>query len=241
MACGSIGAILLTIGPKVIVTERVANRHLLGIYAVLAAPSFVRRFDEIIPESQKIEKPEDVSTGFLAWISAELHAHDPQWFIIHPGSLPRSPSFVIMKDSFAASGRPGSLAVPGSGHIVKTMGMRRDRRYASALRENFAANYRDTALRMALHCVRNTIIEDYHAAGKLTDAEMAAFNREVASKIYSFLQIMSNPEHSAIRQHALGWLYRPDWEDPVFDESFMFPPERIDGGAALPRQTGNHK
>jgi len=40
---------------------------------------------------------------------------------------------------------------------------------------------------MAANCVRNTIIEDYHSQGKLTDEEMKAFNKEVASKLYTFL------------------------------------------------------
>ncbi len=40
---------------------------------------------------------------------------------------------------------------------------------------------------MAVNCVRNTVIERYHVEGKLTDADMKAFNKEVTSKLYTFL------------------------------------------------------
>jgi hypothetical protein len=33
------------------------------------------------------------------------------------------------------------------------------------------------ALLMAVTCVRNTVIEDYHANGQLSDADMMAFNK----------------------------------------------------------------
>jgi hypothetical protein len=82
-------------------------------------------------------------------------------------------------------------------------------------------HFRELALRMALHCVRNTVIENYHAAGKLTDPEMKALNQEVANKIYSFLQIMLNPYYAGMRTKAFGWLYAPDWDQPVFDKSFL--------------------
>ena len=42
---------------------------------------------------------------------------------------------------------------------------------------------KDLALRMALYCVRNTVIENYHAAGKISDPEMMAFNKKVVNKI----------------------------------------------------------
>jgi hypothetical protein len=40
------------------------------------------------------------------------------------------------------------------------------------------------AMLMAVNCVRNTVVDDYHAQGKLDDSEMKAFNQEVANKIY---------------------------------------------------------
>jgi hypothetical protein len=96
------------------------------------------------------------------------------------------------------------------------------------------AHFRDLALRIGLHCVRNTVIEDYHAAGKLTDSEMAALNREVANKIYSFLEIAFNPRYDAVRRSAFEWLYAPQWDEPAFDESFSPMVRRIRQKAVLP-------
>src|SRR5712692_238604 len=80
----------------------------------------------------------------------------------------------------------------------------------------------DLALRMAFHCVRNTIIEDYHAKGKLSDSEMKAFNKEVVNKIYSFLQITHNPAYQQKRDYMTRLLYKPDhWDTPVFDKQFL--------------------
>jgi hypothetical protein len=97
------------------------------------------------------------------------------------------------------------------------------------------AYFQSIALRMALHCVRNTIIENYHTTGKLTDSEMAVFNREVANKIYSFLQIVLNPRYSGDLQYALEWLDRPEWDEPVFDKSFLFLLGKINKGR-VPRR-----
>jgi hypothetical protein len=68
-------------------------------------------------------------------------------------------------------------------------------------------HFRALALLIALHCVRNTIIENYHAVGRLTDPEIAALNREVVNKIYAFLQIMLNPRYEAVRPTVFAWLY----------------------------------
>lgn len=96
-------------------------------------------------------------------------------------------------------------------------------------------HFRDLALRMALHCVRNTIIEDYHAAGKLTDPEMAALNREVANKLYSFLVIMLSPDYASLRKNVLAWLYPPfHWDEPKFDESFLNLVKVLRRSAAMP-------
>src|SRR5438552_2598845 len=96
-----------------------------------------------------------------------------------------------------------------------------DRRYKLPSHRILTKHFRDLALRMALHCVRNTIIEDYHAAGKLTDAEMAALNREIVNKIYSFLQMTFNHRHAAARSKVFEWLYVPQWDQPRFDKSFL--------------------
>lgn len=87
----------------------------------------------------------------------------------------------------------------------------------------------DYTLRMALHCVRNTVIEDYHAQGKISDAEMKAFNIEVVNKIYTFLQITQNPKHSKERDLVFkdednipAFFHLPyGWNNPVLHKGFM--------------------
>jgi len=48
----------------------------------------------------------------------------------------------------------------------------------------------ELAVIMTVNCVRNTCIENYHAAGKLTDSEMKELNKEVADRIYTFLELL---------------------------------------------------
>ncbi len=82
----------------------------------------------------------------------------------------------------------------------------------------------------ALRCVtafwdwilRNTIIEDYHAQGKLSDPEMKVFNQEVVNKIYTFLTfLLSKPEEErASFLLAMSQMYPSDWDKPRIDQDF---------------------
>lgn len=80
------------------------------------------------------------------------------------------------------------------------------------------------AILITLHCVRNTIIEDYHTQGKLSDEEMKEFNKEVVNRIYSFIELLSNPELEEVRKLAFKsptFFYKPvGWDEPQFDERF---------------------
>ena len=78
------------------------------------------------------------------------------------------------------------------------------------------------ALLMAVNCVRNTVIEDYHAQGKLTDSEMKAFNQEVANKTYTFLNFLLNKpdEDRDAFLHAMGEMYPWKWDQPRIDRDF---------------------
>ncbi len=89
-------------------------------------------------------------------------------------------------------------------------------------------NLQEVALRMTLHCVRNTIIEDFHAQGKLSNENMKFFNKEVANKIYSYLQILLNPYYEKERKllftdHTLRIAFHLplDWDTPKFDKDFL--------------------
>jgi hypothetical protein len=79
------------------------------------------------------------------------------------------------------------------------------------------------ALLMAVNCVRNTVIEDYHAEGKLNDTEMKAFNQEVANKIYTFLRfLLDKPiEEREAFLGAMGMMYPSNWDQPKMDKSFV--------------------
>ena len=60
---------------------------------------------------------------------------------------------------------------------------------STLMEEICTTNNQDLALRMALHCVRNTVIENYHTQGKISDEEMKAFNIEVANNIFTYLEL----------------------------------------------------
>lgn len=78
------------------------------------------------------------------------------------------------------------------------------------------------ALLMAVNCVRNTIIEDYHARGSLSQTDMKTFNKEVADKIYTFLHFMfKGTLQEAQALFALSeWSYPSEWDQPVIDAFF---------------------
>ena len=85
------------------------------------------------------------------------------------------------------------------------------------------ASLKRLALLMAVNCVRNTVIEDYHAAGKLDDSEMKVFNQEVANKIYTFLQflLLKPDEDRDAFLSAMGMMYPSNWDQPKADKDFV--------------------
>lgn len=76
---------------------------------------------------------------------------------------------------------------------------------------------------MVVNCVRNTVIEDYHADGKLSDAEMKALNQEVANTIYTFLRYLfsDSPEDQEAFLNAMGMMYPSNWDQPKLDADFV--------------------
>ncbi|HTU24756.1 MAG TPA: hypothetical protein VMF30_05135 [Pirellulales bacterium] len=79
------------------------------------------------------------------------------------------------------------------------------------------------ALLIAVNCVRNTCIEDYHADGKLSDPEMKALNREVANKIYTFLHYLfgDSVEDRQAFIGAMEMMYPSNWDQPELDADFV--------------------
>jgi hypothetical protein len=84
------------------------------------------------------------------------------------------------------------------------------------------AELKRLAVLIAVNCVRNTVIEDYHAQGKLNDSEMKAFNQEVANKIYTFLHFLLNKpdEDRDAFLGAMGMMYPSNWDQPKIDRNF---------------------
>ena len=79
------------------------------------------------------------------------------------------------------------------------------------------------ALVMAANCVRNTIIEDYHAEGKLSQEDMKNFNIEVSNKIYTFLHyLFSKPSPEKEKFLSVADRFYPiDWDKPKLDEDML--------------------
>ena len=79
------------------------------------------------------------------------------------------------------------------------------------------------ALLVAVNCVRNTIIEQFHADGKLSDADMKLFNSEVADKLYTFFTYFLG-RGSAGREAVMrvfGLQYPLDWNSPELVASMV--------------------
>lgn len=80
------------------------------------------------------------------------------------------------------------------------------------------------ALAMTLNCVRNTVIEKYHCEGKLSDADMKAFNKEVVNRIYTFLDSWLNRSEQE-RDLFLGTMaaradgFVKNWDEPELDKN----------------------
>ncbi len=80
------------------------------------------------------------------------------------------------------------------------------------------------AMLMAVNCVRNTVIESYHAAGKITDPEMMAFNKEVVNKLYTFLTLyFGQPEESSkiAFLNLMERYYPSNWDFLKLDAGFV--------------------
>lgn len=79
------------------------------------------------------------------------------------------------------------------------------------------------ALMMAVNCVRNTIIEDYHADDKLSDDEMMAFNKDVHNKIYTFLKYWFGSKGKDLEDffQAMSMLLPLDWDQAQIDAELL--------------------
>ena len=79
------------------------------------------------------------------------------------------------------------------------------------------------ALIVAVICVRNTIIEDYHSQGKLSDKEMMAFNKVVANKLFTFLYFMFDSPSAERKEfyRMTERMYPHNWDTPKLDDDMI--------------------
>ena len=79
------------------------------------------------------------------------------------------------------------------------------------------------AILMAVNCVRNTVLEDYHSDGKISQEEICNLNKEVVNKIYTFLTFsLSSDKLDRIAFEELMALATPtDWDEPKLDDEFI--------------------
>jgi len=93
----------------------------------------------------------------------------------------------------------------------------------------------ELALLITQHCVRNTVIERYHAEGKLSDPEMCEFNKEVANKLYTALLNLGDAARCNRFIGMLTMLPRDGWDTPMEDPSFRRTLDMIDDDPSLLR------
>lgn len=71
---------------------------------------------------------------------------------------------------------------------------------------------------MALWCVRNTILEDIHSEGKITQSQMMELNIEVTNRIYTFLKLVDEKNGIPHNQMVTPPNY---WKDPELDKEMF--------------------
>ncbi len=107
------------------------------------------------------------------------------------------------------------------------------------------------ALLMAVNCVRNTVIENYHCGiipssktgdytdvkvvtpygeipwnelSRINDEEMKAFNKEVADKLYTFLEYEYNPDYDQQKKSFLErmqFMFPFNWDIPKINKPMI--------------------
>ena len=93
---------------------------------------------------------------------------------------------------------------------------------------------------MARSCVRDTVLEDYHTDGKISQEEMKRFNKEVVNKLYTFLDFfiprpredfdnfVERTGYCYSFRMSLTYPRRGDWDLPGLDSQFLSALKRWD-------------
>jgi hypothetical protein len=80
-----------------------------------------------------------------------------------------------------------------------------------------------TAKAMAVICVRNTVIEDYHARGSLSQEDMRIFNIQVVNHLYTWLYIQAFGSEEQVKALAVlvGMFVPYGWDEPRLDRDTL--------------------
>ena len=76
---------------------------------------------------------------------------------------------------------------------------------------------------ITLNCVRNTVIEDYHARGSLSQEEMKAFNmRSAVISIQLCIYLKGTKQERAELLYLWSWMGGiSNWDDPEINKNTM--------------------
>lgn len=79
------------------------------------------------------------------------------------------------------------------------------------------------SLAIAAMCVRNTVLEDYHARGSISDDEIKTLMIQVVNKTYTFYQtyIYGNAADRRALNILTKMFFPYDWDEPTYDDKFM--------------------
>ncbi|MGQ9425745.1 hypothetical protein ACXYTJ_08760 [Gilvimarinus sp. F26214L] len=81
------------------------------------------------------------------------------------------------------------------------------------------------ALLMSVNCVRKTVLDDFQAQGKLSEAELQRFMEEATDKLYTFLSYLlkESEEEKQLFLEVMNSSYPSGWKEPelapVFQEA----------------------
>lgn len=86
--------------------------------------------------------------------------------------------------------------------------------------KTFKKDMETLAIAMSYHCVRNTVIEDWHAEGRISDPEMKEFMIEVVSKIYTTLVSLDDVNFAAA-YFTMADGVQNKWDKPKIRKKFV--------------------
>lgn len=72
---------------------------------------------------------------------------------------------------------------------------------------------------LTVHGYRNSLIEDYHAQGKLSDKDMKRLNKNILNQIYTLLYMLGSKDSIPPFMDPEHWT--KDWDEPKLIKSWL--------------------